>query len=99
MLALFLHLAEAGEDSIHLVRAVGIFKRAMQRFELMMQVARTAAAGDRFIQNRAALHLLHVLTKIAEREFPWDRDVALVGRFFARDHAKTRGLARTIGSD
>ncbi len=99
MLVLFLHLAEALQNAIHLVRALGIFHGALQRFQLMMQIARAAAARDRLIQHRPALHLLHVLPEIADVQPLGNRDLAFVGLLFADDHAEERRLARAVGAN
>ena len=61
-----------------------------------MQIARAPTAGDGFVEHRAALHLLNVLAKIANSEFFGNRNVSLIGRFFAHDHSEERGLARAI---
>ena len=78
---------------------VGIFHRVLQSFEFVMQIARAAAAGDGFVEHRAALHLFHILAKVADRELLRNRDVAFVGRFLADDHAEERGFAGSVGAD
>ncbi len=77
MLVLFLHVAEAFQDPVHLVRPLGIFHGALQSFQLVMQIARAAAARDGFIQHRPALHLLHVLAEIADVQPLRNRDCRL----------------------
>src|SRR5205807_1144354 len=64
-----------------------------------MQIAETSAAGDRFIEHRAAGHLLDVLPEVADGHLLRHGDVAIVGRLLADDHAKERGLARAVRSD
>ena len=54
VLVLLLHLAEAREDLVHLVGAVGIAHRVLQLLELVMESAEAAAAGDGFVEHRAA---------------------------------------------
>ena len=71
----------------------------LQVFQFVMQIAHAAAAGDGFIEDRAALHLFHVLTEIADGELLRDRDLAFVGRLFADHHAEERGLAGAVGTD
>ena len=95
VLVLLLHFAEARQDAVHVVGLRGIFHGVMQRFQLVVQIAHAAAAGDGFVEHRAALHLLHVLAEVADGEPLRNRDVALVGRFLADDHAEQRGLARS----
>src|SRR5258707_1380402 len=56
-------------------------------------------AGNGLIEHRAALHLLHILTKVPDRELFRDRNLALVGRLLANDHAEQRGLASAVGTD
>ena len=71
----------------------------MQGFELVVEVAGAAAAGDGFVENRAALHLFDVLAEVADGQLFGDGDVAFVGRFLADDHAEEGGLAGAVGSD
>src|SRR6202021_654929 len=47
----------------------------------------------------AASHLADVLAEIADGDAAIGRDLALVGEFLARDHAKQRGLAGAVGAD
>ena len=46
---LFLHMAEAVQNLVHLIGARGVFKRLLQAFQFVMQIARAAAAGDSFV--------------------------------------------------
>ena len=71
----------------------------LQRFELVMQVAEAAAAGDGLVEHRSAAHLLDVLAEVADRELLRDRHVALVWRLLADDHAEERGLAGAVRPD
>ncbi len=73
--------------------------RVLERFELVVQIADAAAAGDGLVEHRAALHLLHVLAEVADGQLLRNRDVALVGVFLADDHAEERGLAGAVGAD
>jgi hypothetical protein len=68
VLVLALHLAVALEDAVHVVGLVGVRHVALQLFELVVQFADLAAAGDRLVEHRAARHLAHVLAEVAERE-------------------------------
>ena len=99
MVVFLLHLAEAREDLVHVVGAAGIGHRVLQLFELVMQIADAAAAGDGLIEDGAARHLLDVLAEVADGELLRDRDLAVVRRFFAGDHAENRRLAGAVGSD
>ncbi len=84
MVVLLLHLAEAREDLVHVVRARRIGHRVLQLFELVMQIADAAAAGDGFVQHRAARHLLDVLAEVADGQLLRHRDLALVRRLLRR---------------
>ncbi len=64
-----------------------------------MEVARASAAGYGFVQHGAAVHLFDILAEITDRDPLGHRDLALVGGFFAHDHAKERGLAGSVGAD
>ena len=99
MLVLFLHLAEAREDSIHVVGLGRIAHRVLELLELVMQVAGAAAAENRLVQHRPALHFLHILPEIADRQPLRHRHVAFIRRLFADDHPKEGGLARAVRSD
>ena len=79
--------------------ARGIGHRVLQRLELVVQVAEPAAAGDRLVEHRAARHLLDVLAEVADRQLLRHRDLALVGRLLADDHAEERRLAGAVGPD
>ena len=54
VVVLLLHLAEAREDRVHLVRPGGIGHRVLEVLELVVERAQPAAAGDRLVQHRAA---------------------------------------------
>ena len=99
VVVLLLHLAEAREDPVHVVRARGIRHRVLQILELVMQIADASAARDRLVEHRAARHLLDVLAEVADRQLLRHRDLALVGAFFAGDHPENGGLAGAVGPD
>ena len=99
VLVLLLHLAEAREDAVHVVRARGIAHRVVQLFELVVERAGAAAAGDRLVEHRPPGHLLDVLLEVADGELLRDGDVPFVGRLLADDHPEQRGLAGPVGSD
>ena len=99
VVVLLLHLAEALEDLVHVVGPRGVGHRVLQGLELVVQVAQAAAAGDRLVEHRAALHLLDVLAEVADRELLRHRDLALVGAFLAHDHAEERRLAGAVRAD
>ena len=70
---------------------------SLQLLQLVVQIARAAAAGDGFVQHRPALHLFHVLAEVADGQLLGNRDVAFVGRFLAHHHAEKRRLAGAVG--
>ena len=78
---------------------VGILHGVLQGFQLVVQIAGAAAAGDGFVEHRAALHLLHVLAEVADGQPLGNRDVALVGGFLADHHAEQGGLAGAVRTD
>ena len=63
---LFLHLAEPREDRVHRAGLVRIRHRVLERLQLVMQIAQPPAAGDHFIDDRPAAHLLDVLPEVAD---------------------------------
>ena len=65
----------------------------------MVQIAHAPAAGDGFVEHRAALHLFHVLAEVADGQLLRDGNIAIVGRLLADDHAEERGLAGAVGPD
>ncbi len=99
VLVFFLHLAEAGERAVHIGGLRGVFHGVLQGFEFMMQIAHAAAAGDGFIEDRAALHLFDVLAEVADGQFFGKRDGTFVRLLFAHHHAEERGFAGAVGSD
>jgi hypothetical protein len=99
VLVFLLHLAEAGEDAVHVVALARVGHVVLQRLELVVQVAEAAAAGNGFVEHRAAGHLLDVLPEVADGEALRHRHVALVGRFLADDHPEERGLAGAVRAD
>ena len=74
MLVLLLHFAEARQNAVHVVGLVGIAHGVLQGFELVVQIADAAAAGDGFIEDRPALHLLDVLAEVADGQLLGNRD-------------------------
>ena len=73
--------------------------RVLERFELVVQVADAAAAGDRLVDHRAPGHLLDVLAEVADGGLPRHRHLAVVGDFLADDHAEEGRLAGAIRAD
>ena len=71
----------------------------VQRFELVVQIADAPAARNRFVEHRAARHLLDVLPEVADGQLLRDGDLAFVGRFFADDHPEERRLAGAVRAD
>src|SRR5579872_2561856 len=61
VLVLLLHMTEALENALHLIRFAWIGHFVLQSFELVVEITDATAAGDRFIQDRTALHLLDIL--------------------------------------
>ena len=100
MLVLLLHFAEAAQqDRVHVVGLRRDRQRVLQRLELVVQRAGTAAAGDRLVEHRPSGHLLDVLTEVADRQLLRHRYLAIVRHLFADDHAEERRLARAVGAD
>src|SRR5271169_2297777 len=99
MFVLLLDFAEASENLVHVAGALGIFHGAMQRLQFVVQIARATAAGDGFVQYRAALHFLFVLAEISDRQPFWNRDIALIGSFLTNNHAEERGLSGAVGAN
>ena len=77
----------------------GIGHRVLQRLELVVQIADASAAGDRFVEHRAARHLLDVLAEVADGQLLRHRHVAFVRRFLADDHPEQRRLAGAVRAD
>ena len=98
VLIFFLDLAKAVEDFVEFAGAVGIFHGVLEGFEFVVEVAQPAAAGDGFVEHGAAGHLLDVLPEVADGELFGQRDIALIGLFFANHHAEEGGFAGTVGA-
>src|SRR3954471_21618283 len=58
MIVLLLHFPEPREDAIHIAGLSRIGHRSLQPFELVMEVAQTATARDRLVEDGAPRHLL-----------------------------------------
>ena len=99
VLVFLLHLAEPGQNAVHVVRFRGIGHVVLQRFELMVEDAEPAAAGNRLVEHRPPRHLLDVLPEVADGDLLRHRHVALVGRFLADDHPKERRLSGAVRPD
>ena len=73
VLVLLLHLAEALQDAVHLVRRCsGSSMACCRASSSWCRSPSAAAAGDGFVQHRAALHLLHVLAEVADGAASWE---------------------------
>src|SRR5258706_2654613 len=64
-----------------------------------MQIAEPSAAGDGFVQDRTARHLFDVLPEVADSHLLRNRDVAVIGRLLADDHAEECGLPGAVRPD
>ena len=98
VVVLLLDLAEARQHRVHAVRLVGVGHRLLERLQLVVQLAQAPAAGDRLVEDRAALHLLDVLAEVADRQLLRHGDLALVGGLLADDQAEERRLAGAVRS-
>jgi hypothetical protein len=99
MLVFLLHLAETRQDAIQVAGAIRIRHRAVQRLELVVEVADPAAPRDRLVEHRAPGHLFDVLPEVADRQLLRHRHVSLVRRFLADDHPEERRLPRAVRPD
>ncbi len=99
VVVLLLHLAEAGEDAVHVAGLRRVGHGVLQRLELVVQVAQPSAARDHLVDDRPARHLFDVLPEVADGHPLRHRDVAFVGLLFADDHPEQGGLAGAVGAD
>ena len=99
MVVFLLHDAKAREDPVDVIGPRRIGHRVLQLLELVMQVAKAAAAGNRLVEHRAAGHLFDVLAEVADGQLLRDRHLALIRCFLAGDHAEDGGLAGAVGAD
>jgi hypothetical protein len=76
----------------------GIGHRGLQR-QLGGDRAHRPGAVHHLGHRAAARHLADILAEIADGDAAIDRDLALVGRLLAGDHAEQRGLAGAVGTD
>ena len=71
--------AVAAKQCLSLLGELGrIVELVLQRNQLMMQIAEAPRAGDGFVEDRAAGHLLDVLAEVADGDFLRHADRALV---------------------
>ena len=99
VLVFFLHHAEALERRVQRIGLRRVRHHVLKIFELVMQRAEAAAAGNRFVEHGAAGHLFDVLTEVADGHFSRDRHFPVVRAFFADDHAEERRLSRAVRPD
>ena len=99
VLVFLLHFAEAGQNAVHVPGLLRIAHRVIEPLELVMQIADAAAAENRLVQHRAARAFLDVLPEVADRQLLRDRNLAVVGHFFAGDQAEQGRLAGSVRAD
>ena len=99
VLVLFLNDAEALERRVQRIGLRGVGHRVLKLFELVMQRAEPAAAGNRFVEHRAARHLFDVLTEIADRHSFGNRHFPFVRALFPDNHPEERRLAGAVRPD
>ena len=75
-----LHVAEALDERVHLVRALGVGQRVLQLVQLGGDLGDGAGAGHRLGDGGAAGHLAHVLAEVADGDAAIDGDLPAVGR-------------------
>ena len=63
VLILFLHFTEPRQNSIEVLGFVGMGHELLELDQFMMKIPEAAAAGDGFIKNRPAAHLVDFLTE------------------------------------
>jgi hypothetical protein len=63
-----------------------------------MQIADAPAAGDGFIERRAARHFLDILAEVADGELAGHGNFAVVGSLLAHHHAEQRGFTGAVGA-
>jgi hypothetical protein len=98
LLVLALHLAEALEDRVQLVGALGIAHRLLELGELVVQVTQPPAARDRLVDHAAPAHRPRPGGSSRSRRASAPDD-AVVGLLLANDQAEERRLARAVGAD
>src|SRR5216684_6743335 len=64
-----------------------------------MECAKAPTAGNRLVEHRSTRHLGDILPKVPDSEFLRYRHVALVGLFFADNHAEQGGFAGAVRAD
>ena len=99
VVVLLLHLAEAGEDPIHVAGAGRVGHRVLKALEFVVQRPHAPAARDGLVEDRSARHLFHVLAEVPDGRPLRHADAALVGFLFTGDHPEQRGLARAVRPD
>ena len=94
-----LHLAILGDDLFHLVRAIGIGHRGLQRLQFAGDRGDGPCPVHHLGDGAAATHLADVLAEIADGDAAIGRDLAFVGQFLAGDHPEQRRLAGAVRAD
>ena len=94
-----LHLAVALDDLVHGVGLVRVGHGGFERLQFGGDAAHRPGAIHHLGDGATARHLADVLAEIADGGTAIDRDLALVGRLGAGDHAEQGGLAGAVGPD
>ena len=93
-----LHLAEALDQGLELVEALGVGHAVLEQVELVGHVGDLAGARHRLLDDGAAVHVAHALLEPPEGHAAVDDHGAGVGRIVAGDHAEDGALARAVGA-
>ncbi len=94
-----LDLAEARDELVELVEALGVGHRLLERMQLGRDLGDRPGAVHGLLDHGLAGHLADILAEVADGHAAVDGDLALVGLLLAHDHAKERRLAGAVGAD
>ena len=61
-----LHFSEPRKNAVHVSGLRRVAHGVLQRLELVVEIAKPSAPGDRLVQDRSSRHLLDILTKVTD---------------------------------
>ena len=93
-----LHLAEALDQGLELVEALGVGHAVLEQVELVGHVGHLAGARHGLLDHGASVHVAHALLEPSEGHAAVDDHGAGVRRIVPGDHAEDGALARAVGA-
>src|SRR5260370_34295586 len=81
-----------------MIGSFGVRHRQMEVLEFVVKIADSPTAGDGLIEDRAALHLFHILTKVADGHLLGNRDLTFIGGLLTNHQAEEGRFAVAVSA-